>query len=45
MWNDNMFWVLIAPGLVSCVCFVLEMSLEGFPKGLETIGRYVNRLW
>jgi len=23
---DNMFWVLIAPALASCACFVFEMS-------------------
>jgi len=46
---DNIFWVLIAPALASCVCFAFEMScnfaeswnnrFEQVRCGFEMLGR------
>jgi len=55
MRDANMFWVLLAPGLVSLFCFALELCLgfveswnqhfDGFRRGFEIIGRHNARLW
>jgi hypothetical protein len=55
MRNDNMFWVLMVPGLVSCLCFAFELCsnfsetwnqhFEAFRRGFEMIGRYNVKPW
>jgi hypothetical protein len=34
----NIFWVLIAPGVASCFCFFVEMSIEKCHRGFEAAG-------
>jgi hypothetical protein len=52
MWNNNVFWVLIAPGVASCVCFAVEGFSEswrgfseGWRRGFEAVGRGAGKLW
>jgi hypothetical protein len=53
MRNDNIFWVLAAPGLASCACFAFEKfcnfaewwndRFEGIRRGFEMIGGKAER--
>jgi len=55
MRQDNMFWVLIVPGLLSCLCFAIEMGsnfseswnrrFDDFRRGFEAIGRCAGKFW
>jgi hypothetical protein len=50
---DNIFWVVAAPGLASCACFVVEKfcnfaeswndRFEGIRRGFEMIGGKAKR--
>ena len=43
--NDKMFWVLLAPGLASCFCFITEGFIESMRKGFEAVGRCRGKIW
>jgi hypothetical protein len=53
MRQDNILWVLAAPGLASCACFAVEMlcnfteswndSFEAIRRGFEMIGGKAKR--
>ena len=43
--NDNMFWVLVAPGLTSCVCFFVESFPAVWSRSVAVIGRFGARMW
>ena len=43
--EDKMFWVLLAPGLASCFCFITEGFIESLRKGFEAIGRCRGKIW
>jgi hypothetical protein len=38
-------WVLLAPGLASCFCFITEGFIESMRKGFEAIGRCRGKIW
>jgi hypothetical protein len=45
---DNIFWVLIAPALASCVCFAFEMSCnlaESWNNRFEEVRRGFEIAW
>lgn len=43
--NDKMLWVLLAPGLTSCFCFLVEDFVEGLREAWEEFGRCRRRIW
>jgi hypothetical protein len=45
MWNNNIFWVLLAPGVVSFACFAVEGFSESWRRGFEAVGRGAGKLW
>jgi len=40
-----MMWVLLAPGLASCFCFITEGFIESLRQGFEAIGRCRGKIW
>jgi hypothetical protein len=44
MWNNNIFWVLFAPGVVSCVCFAVEGFCESW-RGFSESWRGLSESW
>jgi len=45
MWNNDIFWILIAPELVCCVCFAVEGYSESWRLAFEAIGRRGGKPW